>query len=593
VRILLADDSVTAQNMGKKILTEAGHEVLCVSNGAAALKKVSEQEPELVILDIYMPGYGGLEVCQRLKENPGTAGLPVVLTVGKLEPFRKEDAQRVRAEALIVKPFEASELQAAVARFAEIAASAPARPKKSKAAPPSKAEPQPFSDDDYVTTSQREGQKEGESASAVAGGADEFTVTPASEPAVAETQWGSVAPAEFSVHEPETNASAVEAKAAAAAAGADFGSAGEVAPVGSVEPAANFAVAAPAEPAIPQSSASSAQTAEEAPAGAPAGFGIEAPAVDPAFDPDRTQWVTQFATRFGVEEEPVPETTEEVQPEAGEGAQPELNEEAQAEAGEEAPPQASGEAQAQTGPTPNEEIAAILSTLPGGMSGSAEPQPAAAGEQFRPWPLDASTPAEEQWKAEEVPVEDRDSSVSLADEMEKAFGTMPAAPSSFATAEEPAPEPQAAPFQPPPAMPVQVSETVPTTAEALPPEAAAQEAPAAPFEAPLPSNEAISIAAEESSPAPTELAEPAPASPAAEIKPGPDRVAGVMQSAAMAIATRATVSAVASQLHAEPAAEVGSAGPSAIEELVGQVLDRLRPKLIAEIKRELKTPEEK
>jgi hypothetical protein len=71
-----------------------------------------------------------------------------------------------------------------------------------------------------------------------------------------------------------------------------------------------------------------------------------------------------------------------------------------------------------------------------------------------------------------------------------------------------------------------------------------------------------------------------------------DRVAGVMQSAAMAIATRATVSAVASQLHAQPAMESASTGPSAIEELVGQVLERLKPKLIAEIKRELE-PEEK
>jgi hypothetical protein len=68
----------------------------------------------------------------------------------------------------------------------------------------------------------------------------------------------------------------------------------------------------------------------------------------------------------------------------------------------------------------------------------------------------------------------------------------------------------------------------------------------------------------------------------------PDQVAGVMQSAAMAIATRATVSAVASQLHQQPA-ENASTGSSAIEELVGQVLERLKPKLIAEIKRELKS----
>ena len=57
-----------------------------------------------------MPGYSGLEVCQRLKESPETARIPVLLTVGKLEPFKPEEAQRVRAEGFIVKPFEASEL---------------------------------------------------------------------------------------------------------------------------------------------------------------------------------------------------------------------------------------------------------------------------------------------------------------------------------------------------------------------------------------------------------------------------------------------------------------------------------------------------
>ena len=73
----------------------------------------------------------------------------------------------------------------------------------------------------------------------------------------------------------------------------------------------------------------------------------------------------------------------------------------------------------------------------------------------------------------------------------------------------------------------------------------------------------------------------------------PDRVTGVMHSAAMAIATRATVSAVTSQLHGQPRAEGITMGPSAIEELVGQVLERLKPKLIAEIERELKASEEK
>ena len=116
-KILLADDSVTAQNMGRRILTDAGYEVITVNNGSAALKKIADAKPDLIVLDVYMPGYGGLEVCQRLKEAPETARIPVLLTVGKLEPFKAEEARRVQADAFIIKPFEASELLAALSKL--------------------------------------------------------------------------------------------------------------------------------------------------------------------------------------------------------------------------------------------------------------------------------------------------------------------------------------------------------------------------------------------------------------------------------------------------------------------------------------------
>jgi CheY-like chemotaxis protein len=116
-KILLADDSVTAQNMGRKILADAGYEVITVNNGSAALKRVSETAPDLIILDVYMPGYSGLEVCQRLKETAETADIPVLLSVGKLEPFKPQEARRVRADAHIVKPFEASQLLSAIAQL--------------------------------------------------------------------------------------------------------------------------------------------------------------------------------------------------------------------------------------------------------------------------------------------------------------------------------------------------------------------------------------------------------------------------------------------------------------------------------------------
>jgi CheY-like chemotaxis protein len=116
-KVLLADDSVTAQNMGRRILVDAGYEVITVNNGSSALKKVSESKPDLIVLDVYMPGYSGLEVCQRIRESQETARIPVLLTVGRLEPFKAEEARRVRADAFIVKPFEASELLTALTKL--------------------------------------------------------------------------------------------------------------------------------------------------------------------------------------------------------------------------------------------------------------------------------------------------------------------------------------------------------------------------------------------------------------------------------------------------------------------------------------------
>lgn len=124
-KILLADDSVTAQNMGKKILTDAGYDVFTVSNGSAALKKVPELQPDVIVLDVYMPGHSGLEVCKRLKDDHTTARIPILLTVGKLEPFKPEEARKARADAFIVKPFEATELVEAVRKLEE---AAPAKP---------------------------------------------------------------------------------------------------------------------------------------------------------------------------------------------------------------------------------------------------------------------------------------------------------------------------------------------------------------------------------------------------------------------------------------------------------------------------------
>ena len=156
LRILFADDSVTAQNMGKKILTEAGYEVVAVSNGAAAVKKIAEQKPDIIILDVYMPGYSGLEVCEKVRASMATIKTPVLLTVGKMEPYRPEDANRVHADGVIIKPFEASDLLAIIKKFEERIGqtTAPAAaPVVAEPAPAPAAEPEPEYEHRQHTTS--------------------------------------------------------------------------------------------------------------------------------------------------------------------------------------------------------------------------------------------------------------------------------------------------------------------------------------------------------------------------------------------------------------------------------------------------------
>src|SRR5579872_2318578 len=144
---------MTAQNMGKKILTDAGYDVIAVSNGAAAAKKILEQPPDIAILDVHMPGYTGFEVCAKIRAAHETAKMPVLLTVGKMEPYSPQDGARVKADGVIVKPFEASDLTAAVERLSQ-----KLKPAQPEILPPAMKTPPPhpaeFKDESYLAWKQ-------------------------------------------------------------------------------------------------------------------------------------------------------------------------------------------------------------------------------------------------------------------------------------------------------------------------------------------------------------------------------------------------------------------------------------------------------
>jgi CheY-like chemotaxis protein len=105
-RILLADDSITIQKVVNLTFQDEGIEVVSVSNGDMAEKRLKEVNPDLVLADIFMPGKNGYELCEAIKQNPELSSVPVVLLVGAFEPFNEAEARRVQADAHLTKPFE-------------------------------------------------------------------------------------------------------------------------------------------------------------------------------------------------------------------------------------------------------------------------------------------------------------------------------------------------------------------------------------------------------------------------------------------------------------------------------------------------------
>jgi PleD family two-component response regulator len=135
-RILLADDSPHAQRMGERILREEGFEVVSLTDGDAAMLRLSDVDPDLILADVFLPGKSGLDLCRYVKSEPRFKHVRVVLTAGLLEPFDEDEAKRAGCDAILKKPFEASkvvstidplvkEAQLARGLFADVIAAAP------------------------------------------------------------------------------------------------------------------------------------------------------------------------------------------------------------------------------------------------------------------------------------------------------------------------------------------------------------------------------------------------------------------------------------------------------------------------------------
>jgi CheY-like chemotaxis protein len=104
-KILVADDNSNVQKTVALALADLGVEVVAVNNGEAAVRKLADIAPDLILADIFMPVRNGYEVCEYVKKDSRFAHVPVVLLVGAFDPLDEREAQRVGADGILKKPF--------------------------------------------------------------------------------------------------------------------------------------------------------------------------------------------------------------------------------------------------------------------------------------------------------------------------------------------------------------------------------------------------------------------------------------------------------------------------------------------------------
>jgi CheY-like chemotaxis protein len=104
-KILVADDNSNIQKMVVLALKDQGIEVVAVGNGEAAVRKISDLKPDLVLADIFMPVRNGYEVCKFVKDDSALSHIPVILLVGAFDPLDEQEASRVGADGVLKKPF--------------------------------------------------------------------------------------------------------------------------------------------------------------------------------------------------------------------------------------------------------------------------------------------------------------------------------------------------------------------------------------------------------------------------------------------------------------------------------------------------------
>ena len=116
-RILMVDDEADLIKVVHVRLAANGYEVIAASNGLEGLEKAQKERPDLILLDVMMPRMHGLDVLLKLKDNPETASIPVLMLTANDDTESISKARALGAKDYIVKPFNLEALMDSVKRY--------------------------------------------------------------------------------------------------------------------------------------------------------------------------------------------------------------------------------------------------------------------------------------------------------------------------------------------------------------------------------------------------------------------------------------------------------------------------------------------
>ena len=113
-RILIVDDDADTLRLVGLMLQRQGYQIIAASNGSQGLTKAFEERPDLILLDVMMPDMDGYEVTRRLRKNPATASIPILMFTAKTQLDDKVAGFEVGADDYLTKPTHPTELQSHV-----------------------------------------------------------------------------------------------------------------------------------------------------------------------------------------------------------------------------------------------------------------------------------------------------------------------------------------------------------------------------------------------------------------------------------------------------------------------------------------------